>query len=199
MTTPFPAGFGETGGRRRPLPAVDARRGGPAVGLPTREEIAALPPRCLAAFAYRCALRVEPLFRLADPKRHARWARGMQAVEQWMVHSLGATVGVQAAGSAVEAAIAALPGVEESAAIRTAAHAAWAALTASQESSESRADAVDAAYVAAMRCAEAAAGLPVDAPSLFHRDIGELEALALASSDPDPSVDMNSLGPLWGE
>ena len=46
-----------------------------AEGLPTRDELAALPRRANVAFAARCARRVQPLYR-------SKYKRHVQAVER---------------------------------------------------------------------------------------------------------------------
>lgn len=170
----------------------------------TEHQLCGFPARAIAAFAVRCARRVEGLFQSADPDRHRVWDRQIRNVEMWTRDELGPDQAARAASGALTVAIEALrihrlAGHSSSAAhaaIAAAGQAARAARNAANDPADSAGYAREAAGCAASGVVEAVADDELDAETAMRADLYALKMLVQQAEVQDPSIPRGALGPL---
>ncbi len=180
----------------------------------TKEELRKLPRWACVAFAARCARRVQPLFKFGwpgAPDEHVRAVDRAIALAEESAHMgradsliLDAARAAYAANAAARAANAAARAANAAnAAARAARAAAYAANAAANAANDADADADAADAAAAARGADAAArgadaaarGAAADAAA--RADYELLVALSKKNRNPEATVDVALLGPLW--
>ena len=174
------------------------------MSLPSREDLAKLPSRAIAAYAVRCARRVEPQYAAAMSDRPDLVAAVGCAIRQAERFASGEASGVEdavadAADAAARAAHTAAVADAADAAAR-AAHAAARAAHAAVDAAHVTARAAHAAAFAASFAAFAAADA-ADAAAFVHAANHDYQRLAdLARSGEDLAISLSEdgpLGPLW--
>jgi hypothetical protein len=170
-------------------------------------DLSRLPPHAIVAYAARCAMRVQPLFRAGSPELAASVERAIGAalrIASGHVLSVDDTTAAEGAEAAA-AATASVPAARHAA--RAAAYAAHAACAADQAPYAAEAFAGDAAR-AAHAAAVAAADLQAAADAAHYADYAaqaDYERLVLFNRGA-PAVGLplhcsedGPLGPLWPE
>lgn len=160
----------------------------------------------MAAFAIQCARRVDPVFRLVDPERHAAWERDICRVLMWTRDELDDRQALEAADSAMSVVIDALRDlriahptwVAAGAAVMAAGQAARAARNATRDPVDSAGYVREAASGAANGALEAASD-GIDARSAIVADLFALRTLIEQAECGDPTIPPDVMGPHLGQ